>query len=104
MVAPYHVTFCQGGYGYNAMMTLRRDDPPEISSTKTIPAETIPAKTTPAETTPDGGVPTARVRPLVVTRGILWSFRLLYLAPLVALFLLPVGKWPAVIIAALWPL
>ena len=81
------------------MMTLRRDDPPEISSTKTIPAETIPAKTTPA-----GGVPTARVRPLVVTRGILWSFRLLHLAPLVALFLLPVGKWPAVIIAALWPL
>lgn len=86
------------------MMTLRRDDPPEISSTKTIPAETIPAKTTPAKTTPAGGVPTARVRPLVVTRGILWSFRLLHLAPLVALFLLPVGKWPAVIIAALWPL
>ncbi len=49
-------------------------------------------------------MPTARVRPLVVTRGILWSFRLLHLAPLVALFLLPVGKWPAVIIAALWPL
>ena len=91
------------------MMTLRRDDPPEISSTKTIPAETIPAKTTPVKTTPvkttpAGGVPTARVRPLVVTRGILWSFRLLHLAPLVALFLLPVGKWPAVIIAALWPL
>ena len=81
------------------MMTLRRDDPPEISSTKTIPAKTTPAKTTPA-----GGVPTARVRPLVVTRGILWSFRLLHLAPLVALYLLPVGKWPAVIIAALWPL
>jgi len=86
------------------MMTLRRDDPLEISSTKTISAETIPAKTTPAKTTPAGGVPTARVRPLVVTRGILWSFRLLHLAPLVALFLLPVGKWPAVIIAALWPL
>ena len=86
------------------MMTLRRDDPLEISSTKTIPAETIPAKTTPAKTTPAGGVPTARVRPLVVTRGILWSFRLLHLAPLVALYLLPVGKWPAVIIVALWPL
>ena len=69
------------------MMTLRRDDPLEISSTKTIPAKTTPVKTTPA-----GGVPTARVRPLVVTRGILWSFRLLHLAPLVALFLLLVGK------------
>lgn len=86
------------------MMTLRRDDPPEISSTKTIPAETIPEKTNLAKTTPVGGVPVARVRPLVVTRGILWSFRLLHLAPLLALFLLPVGKWPAVIIAALWPL
>ena len=86
------------------MMTLRRDDPPEISSTNTIPAETIPEKTNLAKTTPVGGVPVARVRPLVVTRGILWSFRLLHLAPLGALFLLPVGKWPVVIIAALWPL
>ena len=44
------------------------------------------------------------MRPLIFTRGILWPLRLLHLAPLVALFLLPVGKWPAVIIAALWPL
>ena len=80
-------------------MTLRRDDPPEISSTKTTPAKTTLAKTTPA-----GGLPVARVRPLIFARGILWPFWLLHLAPLAALFLLPVGKWPAVIIAALWPL
>ena len=76
------------------MVTPRREDPPETSST-----ETILAKTTPA-----WGVPAARVRPLISIRGILWPLRLLHLAPLVALSLLPVGKWPVVIIAALWPL
>ena len=81
------------------MMTSRRNDPPEISSTERIPAKTILEKTPPG-----GGVPAARVRPLIFIRGILWPFRLLHLAPLLALFLLPVGKWPAVIIAALWPL
>lgn len=85
-------------------MTPCRDDRPEISSTERIPAKIIPSKTILAKTTPALGVPVARVRPLVVTCGILWPFRLLHLAPLAALFLLPVGKWPAVIIAALWPL
>ena len=37
-------------------------------------------------------------------RLILWAYRLLHLTPLMAIILLPVGKWLAAIIAALWPL
>ena len=39
----------------------------------------------------------------IVTRSLLWGFRLFHLTPLAALILLPVGKWPAVVIAFLWP-
>ena len=39
----------------------------------------------------------------VIIRSIYWGYRLLHLAPLVAIALLPVGKWPAAIIAAVWP-
>ena len=33
----------------------------------------------------------------------MWGYRLLHLAPIAAIAFLPIGKWPAVIIAALWP-
>ena len=39
----------------------------------------------------------------VIIRSILWGFRLFHLTPLVAIYLLQIGKWPAAIIAAVWP-
>ena len=39
----------------------------------------------------------------VIIRSIYWGYRLLHLSPVVAIALLPGGKWLAAVIAAFWP-
>ena len=38
-----------------------------------------------------------------IRRSCLWTYRIFYLAPVALLFWLPVGKWIAAVLAALWP-
>ena len=50
------------------------------------------------------GYYTARMNMHPVTiRSIYWGYRLLHLTPVVAIALLPVGKWLAAVTAAVWP-